>query len=80
MSEPRKFPLGKRFYDELRIKFRSEDSPQKKLQKMAPETCEINNTLLLAMAEYTCKRKRAPMLSYLSTCETMSRVEFQGVL
>ena len=47
---------------------------------MAPEDGEINNTLLLAMAEYTCKRKGAPMLSYLPICEQMNKVEFQGVL
>ena len=52
LTNPKKFPCGKRFYDELRKDFRATDSPQKKLANLAPKGGDIQEALLKGAMAY----------------------------
>ena len=53
-QNPGKYPLGKKFYDELRASFSASDTPRMILRSMAPsrDQGEISDSLLKAMVFY----------------------------
>ena len=81
-QNPGKYPLGKKFYDELRATFSASDSPRMILRSMAPsrDQGEISDSLLKAMVIYKKTGSRSKMLSVVSQCNSFNLVEMHGIL
>lgn len=79
LTDARKYPLGKKFYSDLKAKFRAADSPQKLLQPPVAEQ-PINPKLLAAMVAYKRNGNKGLMLNYLQSAEDINGTEVCGLL
>ena len=79
-ENPDEYPMGKKYYNTIRMTFRSEDSPLKKLMNVGKTLQDtINPDMIKAMREYKCTGNRDAMLNYLDLCPSLNRSEFVGV-
>ena len=73
-ENPDEYPMGKKYYNTIRMTFRSEDSPLNKLMNVGKTLQDtINPDMIKAMREYKCTGNRDAMLNYLDLCPSLNR-------
>ena len=79
-QDKKRFPLGKKIYDQWKTFYRSKESCQKKLEQIAvDDTADINPQLLKGAIKYQKTKNKACFNSTLQLLETVSLKDMVGV-
>ena len=76
---PGEFTCGRKFYTELRAKFKTVSCPEKQLKATGPEIL-IQEPLYKAMVAYKAHGNRGPMCNFLAVAGKLNQAEIVGIL
>jgi len=78
-ENPRRFPLGKKFYEQLKQTFASKADPAMKALSPQPNDGEVSTLLLEGMIAFTKTGNRAPLAGAICLVENVTRADVVGV-